>query len=61
MAGVGVVLAIEIWFSIWRLFGGTVDCTYLKSMGMCSRCVGCCGKVNLAHGLLILGSKNVCG
>ena len=26
MAGVGVVLAIEIWFSIWRLFGGTVDC-----------------------------------
>ena len=25
-ASVGVVVAIEIWFSIWRLFGGTVDC-----------------------------------
>ena len=26
MAGVGVILAIEIQFSIWWLFGGTIDC-----------------------------------
>ena len=25
-ASVGVEVAIGIWFSIWRLFGGTVDC-----------------------------------
>ena len=33
MAGVGVVLAIEIWFLIWRLFGGTVD--YILNRWVC--------------------------
>ena len=33
MAGVGVILAIEIWFSIWWLFGGSVDCILNRLIG----------------------------
>ena len=33
MAGVGVILAIEIRFLIWWLFGGSVDCILNRLIG----------------------------